>query len=719
MNDTIKLALNLNRKEYTGEDKLVVYAFSAGGKYLAQAPANTDALDLALDGRYDGRDITLAIAPTPEGTNPTTAPSLATLKKLGAHLTHARALRDIKGIDIVIPPIIFPKICFCTVRGKLVKRFTLPDGTQVQRPVCNARVHICEIDSIPLIIDRIPDLDINRLRESLLDKLRVIPRPFPPGPDPDPIIRLDTPLALQARTLAKPLAATQPLAPDLSQAVIALSANQTPSVLRRTLIDLRALISIHLCEFKFLWKYFKKTCHTTLYVDGDGQFNGVITHRCTDQPDIYIWVEQYYEGAWHTVYNPSIPCGTYWDYKCGTEITLNLPKAHACDRPTIDLPDGVVNFVLPYKIGETTIWGKPGTPAPFGWVRSDGLVDYASSPLGNLYNAPFGGILNFYHDDSYFIPSTAIKYYRYSFRRFSATPNSGPTDPSWTPITTALARGYRMEYSDRLPTYESYPVGPFSVGSHSNLFKFKPQTPPARSTDPATVVVREWLSGNLNDVAASWNTLIPAPGLSADNTSDDAGLFQIKIEVFDANGNFVAPTPGVFEFLGLEASRTTTRHSTGAEVIAGAYILDVHVDNNGCFSSLPQPSVNGHAAGVECGFLHYGPNENVHLEFTATHPNNRAVFKFDVIRGSVAVPAASAGLTETAAGSAGAYTKIAGNYAHDFAAADLVGTCPLGNAAFSAQLEVYGKATNGVYRIGYDSSRWIAFALAASPTPTP
>ncbi len=55
------------------------------------------------------------------------------------------------------------------------------------------------------------------------------------------------------------------------------------------------------------------------------------------------------------------------------------------------MPPGVTLFVLPYAIGNTPIWGSPGLAAPFGWLRPDGKLDYAtSSSLGSLYNAPFG-----------------------------------------------------------------------------------------------------------------------------------------------------------------------------------------------------------------------------------------------------------------------------------------------------------------------------------------
>src|SRR5262249_1376642 len=154
----------------------------------------------------------------------------------------------------------------------------------------------------------------------------------------------------------------------------------------------------------------------------------------------------------------------------GDEIVLNLPRAVACEDPPYDVPPGVTLFVLPNSIASALIWGTPplAPPAPNGWVRSDGYIDYQTgSPLGWLYNAPFGGALNFSQDDSYFIPSSGIKYYRYSYRRWtsSAGVNTGADDTSWTPILTPLTRGYRMEYSDRLPTYESYPIVPIPVGA--------------------------------------------------------------------------------------------------------------------------------------------------------------------------------------------------------------------------------------------------------------
>jgi hypothetical protein len=396
---------------------------------------------------------------------------------------------------------------------------------------------------------------------------------------------------------------------------------------------------------------------------------------------------------------------------------LDLPRAVACEEPPYGVPPGVTLFVLPWAIASAPIWGiPPGAPAaPTGWVRPDGMLDYATgTSLGMLYNAPFGGTLNFIHDDSYFIPSSGIMYYRYAYRRLNATPNTGAADLSWTSITTPQTRDYRLEYSGgRLPTYESYSVGPSTQGPNTGLFKFKPQQPP---NPGGTVVASEWLSGNVSEVAASWNTLLTAPPLSADNASDDAGVFEVKLEVFDKDGNQAMPGPSTFRFLARNADGTTTRLATADEEAGGAYVLKVHVDNNGVSADLPQPSIGGVAASDDCGFLRYAPGDLVHVQYLAAHPNNHAVFGFGITRGSHGLPSAStlAPYVEVAAASAPTtttpYTKVAGYYQRDFTPVELVGTCV--NAAFAGSLGVYGKATNGYTRLGLDASRLIAFALA-------
>jgi hypothetical protein len=696
---------------------LQAYLFTHAGDLIANAPVEKEVANLELPAEYDGRTMDVMIGPALEQEQPPL--SAADLKRLGAYIMPARYLRKTPQIELLIPAPLLPHLCLCQVRGRLIKRVLLPNGTTIEMPVCNARVHICEVDRIPWIIDRLPHSDLLRLRDDLLDKLRVIPkRPFPiQEPDPSPFA-IEPAFAASAAQLASPAAFNV----SEQRSIISLAGSHSELQLRKSLVELAPYISIFFCDWEWLWTYLEMDCIRTVETDAMGRFNTWIAYPCGgDQPDLYFWVEQFQSGSWVTVYRPNARCHTYWNYTCGNEVAINVPNAIGCHDPGYDIPAGVTLFVLPYAIGGTIIRGNAPVPVsnPLGWLRPDGFTDYADSGLGTVHNAPFARTLTFVHDDSYFIPTSgtpSIKYYRYSYRRVGSSGD-------WTPISTGLARGYRMEYSDRLPTYESYPVGPFTVGSESNLFEFKPQTPPARSTDPSTVVAREWTSGNLSEAAAVWDTMTAAPPLSDTNTTDDAGTFEVKLEVFSAAGTQVMPGASTFHFLFMQNDMTNTRLATDpGEVVSGAVVFHVHVDNNGVESDLPQPSIDGAGANPDCGFLMYEPDDEVRLRYQAAHPNQHAVFSFGIKRGSNWLPGASAppsGSTPTyvevasasAPTTANPYVKqMDGYYQRDFTPSELVGTCV--NAAFAASLGVYGKATDGYQRLGINASELIAFALA-------
>jgi hypothetical protein len=721
------LTVNLDFTDQTETTDLQAYVFSSGGKPLGSAPISArEPAVISMPDNMDGRTIEVLLGPVANENEP--APTVSALKRAGAYTLPARYLFENPKIDIKIPGTLLPFWCTCNVNGRVINRVTLPDGSVDEMPVCNARVHICEVDPWYWILQRIPDIEILRLRDDLLEIL--YPERLPiPLPDPGPYLKRKPAFnatraaTRKAKIESSPEVLSDSQFADSSQqlALTALASTSRISEIRAQLLQLDYALYPYWCFFPYIWPYYRKDCIRTVDVDGTGRFSANIYHDCKDQPDLYFWVEQLQDGVWTTVYKPSIACHTHWNYVCGTQVVINAPSAEPCEVPGYDVPAGVTLFVLPYKIGYTPIWGTPaGAPsAPTGWLRSDGLVDYNSgSSLGMLYNAPFGGTLRFHHDDSYFIPKddsdpgpgdSSIKFYRYSYRRVGDT-------GAWTAMTAPQSRGYRMEYNDSsLPTYESYPVHAQTVGGEPNLFEFKPRTPPVRVIDPPTVVVREWTSGNLNDIAASWNTRATAPAMDEINTSDDAGTFGVKIEVFNGAGQQVMPGSSTFEFLARNSDGTTTRYADTGEISNGAFVFEVHIDNNDVTAELPQPSIGGVQASDNCGFLRYSdPSDFVHVEFTATHPNDHAVFDFTIKRGSNALSTASTlGVyTETAVTSAPPYSDISGVYQHNFAVSALVGRCI--NAAFAADLDIWGKATDGRYRLGIHTRRLIAFALAES-----
>ena len=57
--------------------------------------------------------------------------------------------------------------CMCRVRGRVVRPVTI-NGITYDMPVCHARVHICEVDPFWILVSRLPDDVIWRLRDELI-----------------------------------------------------------------------------------------------------------------------------------------------------------------------------------------------------------------------------------------------------------------------------------------------------------------------------------------------------------------------------------------------------------------------------------------------------------------------------------------------------------------------------------------------------------------------
>lgn len=716
---SFKLSIQLDICSDKELPTLSAHLFSASEKPLAIAEIKNNKASFELPEQFNGQSLKLAISPAVKETS--RALSLKQITRNNGYVNRITALKNTKAITINIPDYIIPKWCFCLVRGKLVTPTTTPDDRTIELPVCHARVHICEVDKFRFIIPTLPDDIVFRLRDDLIDLLKNPPIPIDPDiPDPipdPPIPEPPIPESSFSRTANSSRVNTNLFSNNLSlknhaifQPMIQLSQAHSASMIKQQLLDLSDLLRLFICRLNYLWYFFRKDCLTTVETDEQGNFSAIIAYDCDDQPDIYIWAEQLQESGWQTVYKPSVACNTYWNYQCGDRLTISAPDAEGCEQPDYDIPEGVSLFVSPHSIGHADIYGNTGSTAPRGWVRTDGMLDYHDD-LGDINDAPFGGRLVFRQDDSYFIPNSGVKYYRYSFRRKG--------DSEWTPIQTPLARAYRMEYDDgSLPTYESHLVGPQTVGAQSSLYEFKPISPPSNSDDPDSVVAREWLRGNLGEAAAIWNTESVAPAISSTNPDDTSGVFEVKIEVFDENGNHVPEANDSFRFLLQDPISSTLRYTNENEVIDGNFIMQVHVDNNHVASSLPQPDIDGIAASDECGFLRYNHGDNVRIRYHASHPNDHAIFRFGIKRGSSSWNSANTldPYVEVSSNSAlmalGDYLKLSGYYQNKFTINELTQTCT--NAAFAAHLNVYGKATDGYKRLSIRSGNLIAFALATT-----
>ncbi|WP_337876007.1 hypothetical protein [Elioraea sp.] len=688
-----------------------------GGRLIARG-------ELTIDAKRIGDSARLLVAPVIESGKRAAPDRAALLRQLRGHLETVRLDPRRPDIRILIPrPVWWPwfKLCACWVRGRLVKRVVLPNGTTRDLPICHARVTLCEIDRWPRLIRALPDRDILRLRDELLEAIRrpiplpdpppfAFPGPFPdlpPSPDPASLPPRAAPAAqVPARAAPRPAEAGPHAAPVFR---LVEEIEHAPLEAVRARLGLAgALLFPYLCRFGWLDALFvtHRHCFATVTTDDEGRFSALYIHACGDEdrPDIYISAQQLLGGVWTTIHAPPVTCGTTWNYHCGDEITVVVtdPRAQACvpDDP-VDPPPGVETWVMPHAVGAMPIAGTAGVAPGPGWVRPDGLADHGANA-----DAPFGAVLGFRQQHALSIPSDAIYYFRWSWRRGS----SG----AWTAMSTPITRSYVRDVPGpavQFPTVQLGPVG-------DNLFRFRTQLfNPAEwgvdtSADPAGTTYYWPIDSGMGEIyAAKWTTPGTADAAAAPAL---AGLYQVRLEVFSKTGTRVAPGPDTFRFIvptGIAADGTlSTRLADASEIIEDGFVFSLVIDNARCTASIAAPVISAGEADDDCGFIRYAAGASVTLAFAPAHPNGRARFSFGLSRG--ATPVAAAGASgEVVAATAGAYARAGTTFSGSFAVGALMGTCP--NAAFAETLYVAAKATDGTTRLsGYDASAVRAFALA-------
>jgi hypothetical protein len=731
-------------------EPLAAYLFDEHGELVDRADVKAGKAELATPAGGLGRH-RVFIAPPLDPSHPVTA---AALQRLGGYepVLH---LHESPTLDIRIPGLVIDHwpFCVCWVRGRVVR-------SADNRAVCDARVHICEVDRLPWIIARLPDIEVLKVRDDLLDLLRHPPRPVPPwppdpdpgpfpgprpGPDPAPfargLFRFDRgaiagfdpqpdppgtrvglnpqPLPPRVRAAlnpqpeppsarALPVEAIQ-LAPELHAQL------RSPSalVVRETLVANWKLLLPWLCWWPWFWRY---RCDEVAVVTtgAQGRFEATVFYPCGgDRPDLYFWVEYDFGSGFETVYNPGVRCHTYWDYTCGTEVTLRVtdPRVPGCEQEP-DLP-GCQVVVLSIGPGVAVrevqatgaTEGQTQTGQPFGHTLEP-RVDFSRTELITGKNVP---------------------YYRWSYRRLTRPDgNAGAVDGAsvplnvWTPLVRDVYRHYKLGTSFPSELMGPMPSGPAPA---PNLFRIRPQNPPAGT---------EWvvLNESVDLATAYFDTHLLAGATAASPTTPDlaAGRYELKLELFDAAGALVNWTAKGIDLRITDQDApfgpgtiTTSPAPDHNRVLAGAntmgFRMVVRVDNNRCFAEI-NPVGGTVTPDPLCGFHNYSdPSDTAALSFVARHPNHFATYGFSTTRGAgPLIPAAGASGVAGEAGTNGFVEISDFTYAKDVIIAALLGPC--GNAAYAEHLDVHATATNGYGTLtGYNASDNAAFALAV-PCPT-
>lgn len=655
------------------------------------------------------------------------------------------------GISILPIPVIiaqFWPFCNCRVTGKVSKWFHI-GHTWKDRAVCRARVHICEIDPIRYWIYRIPDNIIAKIPEIILNPKEVIKFPIP-IPDPPPFVRneLQVTTVQSNKNIFKTVSSEQQQMefaakmPELSLDIRQNLASGNINLVRETILNNYALFHPWFCLWSWWWPYFYRcTDRAIVYTDANGRFDTNISYWCFgDKPDIYIWVEYMINGVWTTVYNPPIPCYTFWDYACGTNINIHVtdprvPGDCCCNCP---IPGELVWI---RSIGGTSVshinqsvlisQPPPGQAVPYNRI---GLTDAAaigdgffSTSVGD-YKRPFGGGFNFYIGFGSDLPNANIYYYRWSYRQvahadlssFSGTPKH---------LDNVENKQYSFIYidsnGDQQVGYNNVKLGPFTVGGNDDLYIIPPFQP---GMAPFSVpeMSPAWGENTYNTHTIGVNTFSPTEfknELIPGHTAED-GLYEFKLELFNQAGNLLSNIPKatfkvpLYNDGGLSTNAPDELLDGATAATADAFKMLVRIDNSSCDSNIYTVNVNGLPASIDCcGFVSYKPGgveADLELSFKATHPNNFAVFSFGVNKGTcgdVPIADASGMVIDSASG----YLLGSGIYEKHFTPLQLLDNCynaGTGKAAFAETLSVIAMATDGTSRIsGKDSGMVAAFAL--------
>jgi len=698
-NRAVRLKVTANLLESQGAErvpKVAAYAFTSGGKLLAKEMVDPKGnAVLTLPGGDAPARIRVMVGPDVDK-------DAATPTELIRRGAEGRMLRiEPKDISSAVELAVIPDtwLCWllglCFVKGKLLKRVER-EGVLVDLPVCHATIEVYEVDPFHIVIPKLPDYIIDKIRD-------VIIKPFPPPPPPEEMFEPIPPLPfpgpgprplpfnMQARS-----AAATPVSAPISEATagavsgaaelqfVAKTANT--SQFRQVLVDNMFLVRPLICAlFPLL---VTKKLVATATTDECGKFQTHFSTGChnPDTPDLYFMAKQRLFG-WLpiTIYEPKpVSCHTHWDYECGTEVTLYTthPLAMTCSPcPSVNAPD---NWVLAMAVGNLPLSRIYGSSVPL-----QGSTNAANIGLTDG-GAPFGGLLRLRLEfDSSLRETLGVRYYRASWRK--------GTSGAFTPLSGSIVRHYTLEVAGDL-VLKAYTLGPFVAGAQANLFEIPPALPPEG----------QWSFPDLLEdlTSAKFPTHDLAPAA-------EHGKYQIKVDLFDAAGNIInIATKGVVyrvpSVTDLSGDIDTDDAATLGLVYdddgdgKASFIMTVHVDNNVCSAGIAAPTRSGVAADDQCGVLEYDPAApgSVTMGYTASHPNGFATYSFGLYRGvNLLTPPSTSG--PVGGGSFSATRNVN----------DLLGPCKV--AGFSENVYVWAMATDGWYRMsGYDASAVRAFVLA-------
>jgi hypothetical protein len=537
------------------EIPIKAYLFTRSGRLLASAPVTKG--KATLKGEIGGRkDLRLFIAPAPPAGEGEGEINMAMMERINAY--EPSWTPGATG-TIGLQPI--PKFLWlgwlrrCRVRGRVIVP-TVVGGAPQDLPLPHARVHICEVDPLWLILRRIHNIHIFKLRDDLV---KILERKWIPLPDPDPdpgpwrgpeinpaahtLFRSSGGQQNAIKLNPQPEPPSPLLQMDLEAAAKALEAALPQSsrlkLLSGSSLVVRNILAEHLeicwpilCHWHWhwpwLWPLLRTWERTTVETDSQGIFDTNIWYSLFgDHPDLYFWVDYWIDSAWTPVYKPSVRCHTWWNYPCGSDVVLHVTDARV-HGSTVQ-PDIPLGSVLVERIGN--IW--------LGAIQTNGTTESLDMPgvLGAMPHA-FGDILYPHVEFSSSLPTDGVTHFRRAYQHVKEDGTAIVPDEPWHVVSTPLSRIY-ME-TVNIGGHEVWRRGSVALGPEGSgdqvAFKLPPHDPPVNpgQTDAW------WDFCRNNEASAFFDTTLAYP-----DSGIPAGWVKLRLELFSlVGGVFQRVSPG-------------------------------------------------------------------------------------------------------------------------------------------------------------------------------
>ncbi|HEY6900578.1 MAG TPA: hypothetical protein VI233_08045 [Puia sp.] len=701
---------------------LYAYVVSANGVITETAPFKGGQATLAATAEeLDGRS-KVYIAQALPADICEEARSERTLQKMGAY----EAVKSVKAGAISVsqlPPVVINPFPFstCLVTGHVNKNFNI-DGKVQNLPLCDLRVHICEVETelrwpfIPINYRRIPDWVISELAQKIV---AVQPKPTPPDPigpvSRIPVVtpvltsKLNVPLSTLTNRQLTPFVKTVNTTQALSADVVTKIRSSSVDTIRQAMIDYHDLLYPYLCLWPIYWPWIYTTVEERVVTtDCNGHFEAWLITFGKDHPrNIYIWVEANINGQWVTVYRPPVPCNTKWNYACGSDINIRVTDSRVgpCDCGTKGPADAVWFRSIGWSASALRIEQNTSSTVPVqgATMQNGGCTDIVDLAHGQKIS-PFGGtlVLKLFCGANIF--NAGVTHYRWK-KTMVTDANQGAVSGTPSVITGTISRPYMVQMS--ATHYETHYCTLGAEGSGTDVAYRIPHA--AVTSEPVS---------SLQDPAdtgrnPNWYSLFfDSAYIDSHSLTDGIWKFELELLKKEASGSFtpVSVAKATFQVSQVNAIDNSqdapaaylNLHS-GDATRADSFKMNVRIDNAPCVGDIHDVVLNETGAlSGPCGFIHYSDtNHHAHLSFEASHPRNYAWFDFGVTKGNGTQPTGIAP-SGYVVSSVGGYTLSGGVFGNNYTVAGLLNGCP-GQAAFAENLHVSALATDGTYRLyGYD-----------------